>query len=376
MSRRPHLLLLESLPTIAGGQAALVQLARDWKQRFDQTALLPGPGPLAEALTAEGVHCVFAEQGDYTLVRKTARDWLTYGVRLPRLAWTAARLIRQAGIDLIYANSARTFIWAALGATWARTPVVWHHHGVLADGGTLRMVSSAARLPAVQRIICASEGAQAQFAAVAAKTTFIPYGIDTQLFAPDPDARLRLRQSLGLSPDDLVVGMVGDIIPLKRQGLLLQALQAEFPQVTCLFIGSPRAGEPESEAYAQELQRAAGPRVHFLGRRRDIPALLNALDLLVVASTSETGPLVLMEALASGTPVISTPVGIAPQLLSADALFPVDDLTGLRTALARWLADPARRAATGRSGRTRIVEELSLARYQARVLAEIQPLLP
>jgi hypothetical protein len=60
-----------------------------------------------------------------------------------------------------------------------------------------------------------------------------------------------------------------------------------------------------------------------VGRRGDLPAVLNAFDLLVVASERETGPLVLLEALATGVPVVSTPVGYAPDLLPADALFPV-----------------------------------------------------
>ncbi len=376
MTERAHLLLLESLPTIAGGQAVLVQLASGWRGRFRQSALLPGPGPLAAALTAQAVDCHFADQGDYTLLRKTVRDMVRYGLHLPKLAWITARLIRRQQIDLVYANSARNFVWATLGATLARTPIIWHHHGLLADATTLRLVNATARLPAVRRIICASAAAQAQFSATPAKTVVIPNGIDTEIFAPNPAARLALRQSLGLGPEALVVGMVGDLMPLKGQGVLLAALQEGFPHVTCLLVGSPRPGEAESEAYTRHLTTLAGPNTRLLGRRSDIPAILNALDLLVVASSRETGPLVLMEALACGAPVISTPVGIAPTLLTKDALVPVGDVAALRTALHHWLATPERRAAVGAAGRARMVEELSLARFQARVLAEIQPFLP
>ena len=102
-----------------------------------------------------------------------------------------------------------------------------------------------------------------------------------------------------------------------------------MPPVTALLIGDARPGEAESEGYAATLRKMAGPNVRFLGRRSDIPDLLNALDLLVVASSRETGPLVLMESLACATPVISTPVGIAPDLLPPDALFAVDDAQSL-----------------------------------------------
>jgi glycosyltransferase involved in cell wall biosynthesis len=252
------------------------------------------------------------------------------------------------------------------------------------------MVTTAAKWPTVRRIVCASTAAQQQFAdrvskEVAAKTVVIPYGINTDRFAPDPAARQRVRQALGLRADEWVVGMVGDLIPLKGQHTLLAALQPSPDHdvsrpITALLIGAARPREAESEAYAQSLQEmagaTAGEKVRFLGRRSDVPDLLNAIDLLVVASSRETGPQVLMESLACGTPAISTAVGIAPDLLPPDALFAYDDEQALRATLHRWLSDPDRRAATGAAGRARIVQELNLPRFQQRVLAEIQTSLP
>jgi glycosyltransferase involved in cell wall biosynthesis len=129
-------------------------------------------------------------------------------------------------------------------------------------------------------------------------------------------------------------------------------------------------------AYAETLQRMASPQFRFLGRRNDVPAILNALDLLVIASSRETGPLVLLESLACAIPVISTPVGVAPDLLPPDALFPVGDAHILARRLQEWLANPARRAAAGMAGRTRVTQELNLPLFQARVLAEIKTFLP
>lgn len=379
--QRPHLLLFESIPTIAGGQAAMVQLAAGWHDDLKLSALLPGPGPLADALTSQGVHCLFAEQGDYTLLRKTQRDVTAYARRLPRLTAATVRIIREHGIDMLYANSARVFAWATFAATIARRPILWHHHSLLADTTTLHLVTNVARLPAVRRIICASSSAQAQFTSVPAKTVVIPNGINTERFVPDPAARQAVRNALGLGIDELVVGMVGDLIPLKKQDTLLEAIEilqanADFPRVTALFTGAPRPGEAESVAYAGSLQSRAAPNIRFLGRRSDIPALFNALDLLIIASTRETGPLVLLESLACATPVLSTPVGIAPDLLPADALFPVGDAHTLALRLQAWLADPARRAAAGMAGRTRVTQELNLPRFQARVLGEIKAFLP
>ena len=122
--------------------------------------------------------------------------------------------------------SARVFAWSAIAAALVKRPAIWHHHALLADSTTLRLVTNVARLPTVRRIVCASSAAQAQFTNVAAKTVMIPYGINTERFTPNPSARQRLREELSLDPQALIIGMVGDLIPLKGQETLINALQS------------------------------------------------------------------------------------------------------------------------------------------------------
>ena len=98
---------------------------------------------------------------------------------------------------------------------------------------------------------------------------------------------------------------------------------------------------------------------------------MNSLDLLVIASERETGPLVLLEALASGVPVISTPVGRAPELLPEDALCPVGDSDALAERLRYWIETPGKLEATRTSARKLAVSDLDLTRFQEHIRAEI-----
>lgn len=374
-TRKPGLLFLEALPTIAGGQTVLLNLIPALREDYHIAVLLPGDGPLAAALRAAGVTCFFAPVGRYSLMRKSLRDVAAYALRTPLLALRTAQLIRQWGADLIYANSGPTFLWGALAAQLTGRPMIWHHHNLLADGKTLRLVQTAARLPAVRRIICVSAAAQAQFpGAAATKTVVIRNGVDTQKFQPDPTARTRARAELGIPAAAAVVGMVGDLIPLKGQDTLLAALPAlaaEFPNLWTILVGDVRPDDAASARYAARLRALTTAQVKLVGRRGDLPAVLNACDLLVVASERETGPLVLLEALATGVPVISTPVGYAPDLLPPDALFPGGDTGALAARLQDWLRDPVRLRTAGTRARTLACAQLSIEQMQQQVATEL-----
>ncbi|MFM7583484.1 MAG: glycosyltransferase family 4 protein, partial [Caldilinea sp.] len=156
---RPGLLLLEALPTLAGGQTVLLNLLPALTDRYRVSILLPGEGELAQACQAQGVACFFAPIGRYSLMHKSLRDLAAYSALTPRLVWRTLRLIRQQQIDLVYANSGPTFLWGALAAQLAGCPILWHHHNLFADGKTLFAVRTAAHLPALRTIVCASPAA-------------------------------------------------------------------------------------------------------------------------------------------------------------------------------------------------------------------------
>lgn len=362
---KKNILLLESLSTISGGQAVLLQLLPPLKQHYRLFSILPENGPLAAKMEESNVKCSFAPMGNYTLVKKSIRDVLTYSLLLPRLVFFARHLIRQQNIDLVYANSGRTFVWGTLAALLTGCPIIWHHHNLLGDGKTLTALNLLARLPVVKRIICASQTGCQQFPASANKTIFIPTGIDLHQFRPDPAARAKLRCEFGILPGKKVVGIIGDLIPLKRQHTLLAAIPTGPTDTQYLIIGDTRANDNESREYTRRLKTAAPANVIFTGHRNDIADVLNALDMLVIASERETGPLVLLEALACGVPVISTPVGRAPGLLPPENLFPVNDAAALANRLQSAPAMPP----------AEIIQSLSFQQFHLKIQTQIHNLI-
>jgi glycosyltransferase involved in cell wall biosynthesis len=221
---------------------------------------------------------------------------------------------------------------------------------------------------------------------LACKSVVIPNGVDVSKFRPDLALGLAVRRELGIPPDSPVLGIVGDLIPLKGQEVFLKAASVvaeDWPAAHFLVVGSPRA-DASSQRYSQglcALSESLGldPRVIFTGRRSDIPAVLNALDALVVASATETGPLVLLEALACGVPVVSTPVGRAPELLRDGLVGYLYELGNhealagrLRSILAdRRHADDMKRAAR-RTAEHRLGLQQSLLKIEEQVQLALQ----
>jgi len=123
------------------------------------------------------------------------------------------------------------------------------------------------------------------------------------------------------------------------------------------------------------LQQQAGKNVRLLGSRNDVPLLLNAADLLVVLSQQETGPSALLEAMASRRPVLSTPVGLAPELVMPGITGEILDRREpelLAERIQELASHPEHVAAMGRRARELAERELGLEAYQQRILQAIE----
>ncbi len=156
-----------------------------------------------------------------------------------------------------------------------------------------------------------------------ARTEVIPNGVNLQKFHPlAGEAKKALRRSLGLSEMDRIMITVGSIIPRKRIDLLLESwgtLSRRFHDLHFVLVG-PRTDEndPKLSAFNKRLVElvnasGAGNRVHFTGRVQNVELYLQAADLFVFASEREGMANVILEAMASGLPVVLTPhIGLPP----------------------------------------------------------------
>jgi glycosyltransferase involved in cell wall biosynthesis len=180
-------------------------------------------------------------------------------------------------------------------------------------------------------------------------------GVDTGLFRPaDAGERGAVRRALGVGPSDVVLMAVGSLKPVKAMDVLLRAaapLMRSHDRVRLVVVG-----DGPDRAALGSLARDLGiaDRVSFLGLRTDVDTLLRAADAVVLASRSEALPTVLLEAMATGLPVVATRVGGVPEVVEQDGsgvLVPPDDAGALGVALERVVADEALRTRWGRRGR-------------------------
>jgi UDP-glucose:(heptosyl)LPS alpha-1,3-glucosyltransferase len=142
----------------------------------------------------------------------------------------------------------------------------------------------------------------------------IPNGVDLEHFHPVDDAeRASARAALGLPGDGLVAVFIGNEFDRKGLPIVLDALQ-RAPRVHLLVVGG--TGDMIRRATAQAERFGVAGRVHFVGSHPSPGPFLRAADVLVLPSAYESYGLVITEALASGLPVVSSPVGIAPEAVA------------------------------------------------------------
>lgn len=172
----------------------------------------------------------------------------------------------------------------------------------------------------------------------------IPPGIDPARTAADPAAGRALRSELGLHDEDVLVGVVGRLEPVKQPQRALDAFAAlpHGSRGRLLVMGDGSLGETVRQRVL------ALPGAHWLPSRSDLGALWGALDLLLLPSRSEGLPQAVVEALRAGVPVLASDVGGLSELVDDGRdglLFDPDDDQGLAAALAELVRDVPRRRA-------------------------------
>jgi glycosyltransferase involved in cell wall biosynthesis len=151
---------------------------------------------------------------------------------------------------------------------------------------------------------------------------------------------------------------VGSLVPVKRFDRFLEALhraRQTVPTLSGAIIGDGPLRKA-LEGQARDLGLLPDG-VRFLGRRRDVPALLRGASMLVLTSDQEGFPNVVLEGMAAGLPVIATPAGDAPLAVlhgETGYVVPFDDIDGLAARMRELALSPPLRARLGAAGRARV----------------------
>ncbi len=168
-------------------------------------------------------------------------------------------------------------------------------------------------------------------------------GVDTDFFRFDEAGRAAVRARYGFTDSDCVLGLLGRFDKVKGQKELIESVARlvgqGMRQIRLLLLGfSSATSQEEVEGWIRE----TGMEHHVIisGRVDDVPACLSALDLGIVASLwSETIARAALEIMACGCPLISTSVGVMPDLLPPEALVSPGDAAGLDRLIRRGVED-------------------------------------
>ena len=181
-------------------------------------------------------------------------------------------------------------------------------------------------------------------------------GVDLERFKPASDISLFIRQELGLIENNVVVTCVADFISNKNHSFLLTAwkrVALKEPRARLLLLGDGKL----YGAMGERVQKENIPRVQFLGFRKDVHQILQESDILVLVSKREGLSKCIMEAMATGKPVVATNVRGNRDLVEHGVtgfLVELGDVQGLVKALIRLIRDPDLSCRMGEAGRDKI----------------------
>ncbi|MBT4979617.1 MAG: glycosyltransferase [Gemmatimonadetes bacterium] len=361
MSRQGILFVEHQGEIVGGGQFSLLALMQHLKN-YEPHCVTGGTGTMTAAVRERDIAVEVIRMPAIRLSR-IAAVW--------RCVWGVYRLAKKRNVVLLHANGSRCMFYAGLAAKFLRLPVCWHVRINDSDGWWDRLLAGWATC-----IVVVSPAVAQRFAHldVGAKVRIIYNGVDLETFAHGDRAVSRARWGWGDRP---VVGMVAQLIPLKRHDIFIAAaalLAPRFPEAVFAIVGSepdPAQGY-EALLRSQVAELGLEERVVFTGFCDDAPGLFAAFDIAVLTSENEAFGRVLIEAMAADKPVVATEFGGALEIVvpgQTGLLVPIGDARATADAVGSLLADSDRARALGVAGRERARAKFSIEAHVAQVEA-------
>jgi glycosyltransferase involved in cell wall biosynthesis len=343
------LMLVDNLHEgVGGAERFVVGLATHLpREEFDVAVCTTrqARGPLLEALLDAGVEHIGLERRGRADVAAFAR---------------LSRRLRRRPPHVLHAHKFGSNVWGSVLGRSCRVPVVIAHEQTWSyEGNPLRKVLDGVIGRLADAFVAVSSADAERMVRVERvperKVRLIP-----NAYIPSPTRRppgWSLRAELGLADDIALIGTAAMLRPQKAQHVLVDAfaiLAARHPRANLVIAGD---GECRSALEAQVRRLGLARRVHMLGRREDVDAILEQLDVAVLSSDYEGTPLFAFECMAAGTPLVATAVGGLPDVLQdgrSGRLVPRRDAAALASAVAALLADPSERERIAAAARERL----------------------
>jgi glycosyltransferase involved in cell wall biosynthesis len=328
-----------------GGAELLLLHAAEVRDRdrfnVEVAYLLPHKDALVEDLRAAGVRVhLLGMNGEFDL------------------RWTGRlrRLVRQRRFDIVHVHSAyvASFARLALRSMPRRPRILVTEHLTWNGYPWPTRIANRLTFGLDDGHLAVSEAVQASIRHRSRKVVRpLIHGIPLDHVRGYADSRLEVRAELGVGPDEVLIGTVANYRVQKGYPLLLAAARELLDRDQPVRFVAVGSGPEESHILSQHRALDLGDRFRLLASRDDAVRIVAAMDVFVLASHYEGLPLVVMEAMSLGVPVVATAVGGLPELLTdteEGLLVPPGRSDLIADAIASLVADPERRARMGAAG--------------------------
>lgn len=372
-----NVLYLNHVGQLSGAEQSLRALLWQFRRtrvEVEPVIALPGAGPLAALLRAEGWNVTFVP------LRRVQRPHSVIAgietlLHVLRTAPLLSRLIQKTRTDLVHSNSTTAHLMGGLAAARAGRPAIWHARDLVRLG---RIAPALARRAAWVVAISGCVAQRLQTDGVAPEKIRVIYnGLDPNEW--QPRAKSELRAGLQLPPATFLFGCVGQLVPWKNHAAFIEAAgqiaeEEGGEQARFMILGGDLWAEHDS--YSQELralveQHKLQDRLIFVPHQANNIDALAACDAVVLPSHEEPFGRVLIEAMALQETVIAYgengPLEIITHLHDGLLVPPTED-NGLANAMRRVLRDAELRAHLNHNARETVLQRFHIADHAQRVL--------
>lgn len=286
--------------------------------------------------------------------------------------WSIETKINNLSIDLVYSNSI-TCIDGAIAAKQMGIPHIWHIRENIAGNRSIKSYLPIGLSYKIAQFFCShfiavSRTVAHHFNGPDTNVYFIPNGVDLEKFSVKKTNSLK--SELGLSESTRIISQIGMLIPVKGIMTFIEAAEVVLSltsgkDLAFILVGSG------SDEYIEVIKNKIANSIfahHFflLGQRQNVSEIMNEMDILVHASESEGFSRVVIEAMASGKPVVATRCGGPEEIIidnETGFLVPIGDARTIAERLILLIDHPELMTQMGKEGRQRVKEHFSMNNY-------------
>jgi len=373
------ILLLHSSSDLYGASKILLGIVQLLKKRNHQVwVVLSEAGPLSSVLTEAGATVVYIRLGILRRKYATPLGIINRIITIRHAKKQLRQFINQAGIERVYSNTSGVLA-GAFAAAACKVPHIWHIHEIIEKPRLLKWLLGKWMQRYAQKIVVVSDAVKQSWQTVIPEKQLIVVhnGID---YTPYITAAPAINSNQLSKENPFVIGMVGRVHFWKGQSYFIEIagiLHQRFPHIQWIMAGDAFPGYEylyQSLSDQVEQLHLQGV-VKQLGFRSDIPAIMQSFDLLILPSQlPDPFPTVILEAMASGKPVIATEMGGALEMIDRGItgdFIPPDAAEKAADIISKWINKQKCQTA-GIAAREKVLQQFSLESWENNLIKIIE----